>query len=1694
MHIRYRIWVFACLILAGLGSAQAQLYLNEVMASNSLVIADNAGEFDDWIEIYNAGSTVIDLANYSLSDDTLNPLKSILPTAFPILTSVPPGGYLLLWADNEPLQGANHLNFKLSASGELIRLYDPTGALVDEIDFEVQSNNIAFGRITDANPNFAYLGMPTPLASNGTLAAETQAISDLTINEVMSMHDTTIVDAFGEREDWIELHYAGISAIDIGGVFLTDDKDDLTKWQLSNSLSVPPGGYVQFWADDDPEQGTLHTDFKLDNEGEWIALVQRIGESITILDSISIPALPENISYGRVVDGVGEFEPLLHFSPAASNVVGTPIVRLPEISLKSGRYSGAQTVSLSCATAGVDIYYSTDGSEPSQADALYSAPLSISQHSSLRVRAYKSAYEASPVATASYMIDDGHSLPVLMLTTDPHNLFSGSSGIYVAGTNGILAYCEDNPGSHQPKNYNQEWERPAHVSLMMPNGDLPIDHDIGIKIGGNCSRRFALKSLTFFFRDSYSTAGDNEVQYQLFPNKEIDRFKRLYLRNAGAGFQSNMLDDAMIATWTENQMNLDSQGFLPTVVYFNGQYWGIMCIREKFDRFRFGYEDQDVNNDSIDIVRNPGRLDGGREEAQQRATQGDTLAYSALKAYLKTHDVNQDSVYEYLMSQIDFDNMIDFYMNGIYIAQKDWISNNVKIWQERTEGGKWRFCTFDLESGFRTANHNTLQRSMNINNALGKNRDAAIFFRTLMQQRVDFRAEALQRQATYMELVYDSGRFADIADSIKALVDSEIPAHVSRWQSSGGFSQNTYNNSFNSRKNFVNSRKPELRTDWVNYFNLSGTYQLSIPHDENSYGNVEFHSNGYEVPYNYTGQYYQGLPIKVVAVPQEGSVFSHWLESGSTQDTIEFVSTKDTTLTPIFIPGPKITEIHYHPIDNPDAEFIEIYNPHTVAYDLHNYRLSEGVEKTFPPISIPAKGYILIAKDSTLFTGLGVPVLQWQNGSLSNSGENVRLLTPNGVLQDEVDYNDKFPWPEAADGEGGSLMLIAPYLDNNEPQNWKTCCGAITPGQDNEVIRHPGGGAPNLSLWLKGDPATIERDAGGSVRRWRDQSGLGNDATQVETSHQAKFLDTQINGYGGLYFDGANDWMKLNALASTLSDSSTIFVVIRPETDSDDGYYLSSHLGGSNRVKFGTRANGELIFDDDSPSLSSDIYDQKPVFISMKHYPNDSVAAWVEGQKVNSWVGFSSSGADRVSLGQEFDGSGGDGETSNHWRGLLAELIVYKGVLEQGEMDSIQSYLSIKYGLDLAVAAHQFYQNAEFGHDLVGLAKAESTLCFNHMASCNQNDDAILRLENPRDLDENEYLIIGHNGLSADASHLSPDAPATFGQRARRIWFVEADSLGTLDLGFVLEGRGFNLTDPRHWGLIMASDTNFVNASIAGAWPVLEEDTLWFRGVELTDSSYFALAYRPDFSLLQAKAILGGAWQTVSNLMRDDLRAASLLPQIDPYLQKQKVDPLIWSTTGSDAIVDWVLIDIRSENDSAQLLHQQAALLQRDGDIVDFDGKTALVLPYSGTLNYFIGLHHRNHLSVMTATALASIDETYSIDFSLGIAYGLHGQKLLSNGQSALWSGDLNADGQIVFQGADNDPSRLFIKVLTDPMNATFARNYVINAYLDEDVNLDGQVIFQGGSSDTSPIFINVLSHPLNAAFARNFIFSAQMP
>ncbi len=174
------------------------LYINEFMASNDATIADENGEYDDWIEIYNAGEQEVDIAGMYVSDNPDDPKAWQIPTGKGNETKIPAGGFLLLWADKQPDQGALHLNIKLSSGGEAIILTASDGkTTIDSHVFEAQETDISEGRLPDGTDNWVKFSAPTPGASNNGASTDVPpVISNITVSpETINAGDEVTVSA-----------------------------------------------------------------------------------------------------------------------------------------------------------------------------------------------------------------------------------------------------------------------------------------------------------------------------------------------------------------------------------------------------------------------------------------------------------------------------------------------------------------------------------------------------------------------------------------------------------------------------------------------------------------------------------------------------------------------------------------------------------------------------------------------------------------------------------------------------------------------------------------------------------------------------------------------------------------------------------------------------------------------------------------------------------------------------------------------------------------------------------------------------------------------------------------------------------------------------------------------------------------------------------------------------------------------------------------------------------------------------------------------------------------------------------------------------------------------------------------------------------------------------------------------------------
>ncbi len=261
---------------------------------------------------------------------------------------------------------------------------------------------------------------------------------------------------------------------------------------------------------------------------------------------------------------------------------------------------------------------------------------------------------------------------------------------------------------------------------------------------------------------------------------------------------------------------------------------------------------------------------------------------------------------------------------------------------------------------------------------------------------------------------------------------------------------------------------------------------------------------------------------------------------------------------------------------------------------------------------------------------------------------------------------------------------------------------------------------------------------------------------------------------------------------------------------------------------------------------------------------------------------------------------------------------------------------------------------------------------------------------------------------------------------------------------------------------------------------------------------------------IQIKALLQGPSVTNggSALMKDGLRQKGYVPTAEPYKHFDKYrlandggneisDPALFDVEGNDAIVDWLLVELRHGNRQDSIVATRSGLLQRDGDLIGPDGDSILHFDLVRSGNYYVAIRHRNHLGVVTEATTTLSPTPVLFDFrspSLPVK-GTGTRVMLNNGNMALWGGDYNGNRQAVYQGPNNDILQLFFDVMTNSDNTSNLANFIMDGYLMTDFDLDGNSIYQGPSNDRSTMLIyTILTNGNNVNNFANYIVSDKLP
>ncbi len=1079
--------MFARIILLAFVLASAgfsRIVINEVMSVNKTTVADEDGDFVDWIELYNDSDQEVSLQGHRLSDDPEELDKWLFPA-----TMLPPRQHVLVFASGKDRRqllywdtiinrgdlwkyrrgtsqlssswkrlGYNDDSWDSGPSGfgysddddatvvqSIITLYVRKTFMIDNVDqvaaavlhvdyddaFVAYMNGVEIARANIGSPGQTVRYNTT--ADGGHEALMIQGLPPERFD--IDLADNLLQD--GENVLAIEVHNVGSNSSDMTLIPFFS----LAWREKPQHLSAPPD-FLNL------KSASLHANFKIKGGGESLVLVNGDGQ---VLDSLKTPELPMDISYGRIPDGGADWRLLARPTPGAENEDSLYVGKTaaPIMSPQGGLYNAPLLVALAD-TGGGTIYYTLDGSEPDQNSHVYSTPISVSRTTVVRARSLAPPLLPSRIVTNTFVMDEDSPFAIICLTTDPFNLYDNDYGILVKGDGAANDY------PYFGANFWQDWERPMHVAFYEPDGQLGFELDVGVKIFGGWSRGRDQKSLAIFQRSVYDT---RQIDYQIFPDKDIHHFESLILRNGGNDWDGTLFRDGFMQYLCKDVMDLEIMAFRPAHIYLNGEYWGILNIREKINE-HFVAANRGVDPDRVDILDRTGNSD-------DEIMAGSNEDYLAMWDFMQTHDIGRPENYAVLDSMIDISNFIDYQIAEIYIGNTDWPGNNIKYYKPQTPGGKWRWLIFDTDFGFHlyndSYNHNTLEFATAPNGPGWPNPPwSTLLLRKLLENDY-FRLLFINRFADHINTTFHPERVHRLLDYFQEMFDGEIDRQRKRWPGSAG----GYQSRLQRMRQFADRRPSYMRSHIRKKFKLQGDLNVTLSVQPAGAGVIKINSKTIS-DFPWTGVYFENVPVPIKAVPGSGYRFTGWSDPrlGSSANAV-LNSDKDFNIVARFetfagsAEDVLINEINYNSgRDFPAKDWIELYNRSKATLSLAGWSLTDGVDDhnfIFPETAIiPAEGCCVVSRDTTHFSAVYSNV-NYVYGNLefdlNNAGEFVQLSDNQGMVVDSLTFDDALPWPVDADGEGLTLELKSPLFDNNDPSSWSaSAVYGGTPGRSNSVV------------------------------------------------------------------------------------------------------------------------------------------------------------------------------------------------------------------------------------------------------------------------------------------------------------------------------------------------------------------------------------------------------------------------------------------------------------------------------------------------------------------------------------------------------------------------------------------------------------------------------------------------------------------
>ena len=733
------------------GSRTAEVYITELTAKNQGSGTDADGELSDWIELGNLGDKDVSLDGWYLSDKEEQLNQWVIPEL-----TLAPGEYVRIFASGKNrTQGELHASFALS-DGETVFLTTPTGSVLRSVTIQGVSDGESLALQPDGS--FVPCAFPTPGLENSAESYSLFAGRD-TRSSPLLIWEAVVYDPKG---DWVELKNTSDATVDLTEYYLTDSLKKTEKYQLLTG-TLAPGQLTVVPCEN----------FSLNARNDSLFLCRADG---SLCDWAFLRSIPLNGSYGRMAGEVGYF----FFETATrgmENVRGWRMVASrPTADKPAGVYDDAQ--SLTVALSGEALHFTTDGSTPTEDSQLYTAPITFTETTVLRVRSLPEGQLPGETLTLSYFLRENSSLPIVSLVADRGNLF-GPKGVY----------SQNNINFVNEAAKTEKWEREANVAFFEDGGGFNID--CGIQIHGRVSRtQSGKRSMKLEFKGRYG----GKLNYDVFGDGRVTEFSSLLLRGSLQDINAAYIADNLFADMAIDFTSVPAQNYRYVSLYINGEYWGIYSIREHHSDEYFASH-YGVSADSVQINNGEFFVEGA--------------AFNDMINYVRSHNLSDPTAWQYVQEHLDVSELIDWLILECWSGDSD-VFENVRFYSSpEYKNGSVLYGLVDMD--LTMSSHQTF--SVGFQSSGG---DMHWIIPQALLQNAEFKQQFLTRLGSLLQNELSDEAVLTRIERLRAAVAPEAARDLARW----GVAGNTFESQLSRLTTFTNGRAWEVANSARAYFGL----------------------------------------------------------------------------------------------------------------------------------------------------------------------------------------------------------------------------------------------------------------------------------------------------------------------------------------------------------------------------------------------------------------------------------------------------------------------------------------------------------------------------------------------------------------------------------------------------------------------------------------------------------------------------------------------------------------------------------------------------------------------------------------------------------------------------------------------------------------------------------------------------------